>query len=176
MTQISGSCYLLQEMTHSFKHKICRTVGYTGWSWFRFSSNAEDTLPSPAQPFVMFLTTADKVLLLQGLAAHMLVSQTSTVPMRDVWLFDPVRAGIRAFVPRQADASGFAATVRRAVLHPAESLDEKVLEIFFRPLQHHSRSCAAYQGRNSQNENHNSRPARMRRGEIANLASNIREK
>lgn len=98
------------------------------WALWMFSNNADDTLPSPAQPVVTFLTTADKVVSLQGPAPHMLVIQWSTVSRIDVF-WEPARNGTKVFGLKQAAASGLVATARRAVLHPAEILFSPTLVV-----------------------------------------------
>jgi hypothetical protein len=71
---------------------------------------------SVGHPAVMFWTTADKVALLQAGWAHMLPSQ-----LLNGWIIEEfapvVNTGTRAPMLKHVDASGFAATVKKAFVH-----------------------------------------------------------
>ncbi len=71
---------------------------------------------SAGHPAVMFCTTAAKVALLQAGWAHMLPSQ-----LLNGWMIEEfvpvVNTGTRAPMLKQVDAAGFAATVKKALMH-----------------------------------------------------------
>jgi hypothetical protein len=105
---------------HSFKHTIFLTVEYTGSTSCNMFSNVFGISLSAEHPSVRLLTTAENVCWLQGVAAHMFVSQASIVPDIVVFsaFFTPARLGVSPGTIisglKQAAASGLAAIVARA--------------------------------------------------------------